>query len=214
MKYSKLDFSEGRRLETDIVEVQINPAGDNLSGRSNFSYNMASGRNYMNVQQTLVLVKPDAIQRGVTGHIIHRLAHAHLRIVGAKVVKVTEALAREHYRSLSDKPFFEELVKYIRGQLHGEEYSGVLALVYQGEDVVKKVREIAGATNPEQAQPKSLRGAYGRVTSKGQIENIIHASSDPQDAEREIKLWFSPHELTHVIYPVKSAGQNGSKKWA
>ena len=168
----------------------------------------------MSIQQTLVLIKPDAIQKAVAGHVLNRLAHAHLRIVGAKVVKVSEALAREHYKSLSDKPFFEELIKYIRGNLHGEEYTGILAFVYQGEEVIKKVREIAGATNPEQAHPQSLRGAYGRVTSKGQIENILHASSDPLDAEREIKLWFSPHELTHLIYPVKALGQNGVQKWA
>ncbi|MBI4052370.1 MAG: nucleoside-diphosphate kinase [Elusimicrobia bacterium] len=167
----------------------------------------------MSLQQTLVLIKPDALQRGVAGHIINRLAHAHLRMVGAKVVKVSEKLAREHYKSLSDKPFFEELIKYIRGRLHGEEHSGVLAIVYQGEDVIAKVREIAGATNPEQAHPKSLRGAYGRVTTKGQIENVIHASSDPQEAEREIKLWFSPYELTHVIFPVKSVSRNGKKDW-
>lgn len=149
------------------------------------------------VQRSLVLIKPDALARNITGHIINRLAHAHLRVVGAKVVRVTQTLAEEHYKHLRDKPFFPELIAFIQGKLHGDNNSGVLAFVYEGPDCVKKIRDIAGATNPEQADPKSLRGQYGRITTKGVMENVIHASSDPDEAQREIKLWFKPEELIH-----------------
>lgn len=147
-------------------------------------------------ERSLVLIKPDALARHITGHIINRLSHANLRIVGAKVVKVNKALAEEHYKHLKDKPFFGELIEFIQGKLtNGAEATGVLAFVYEGPDVVKKIRDIAGATNPEQAAPTTLRGQYGRITTKGVMENVIHASSDPQEAEREINLWFKPEEL-------------------
>jgi nucleoside-diphosphate kinase len=79
----------------------------------------------------------------------------------------------------------------------------VMALVYHGETAIQKVRDICGATNPEEAEPASIRGAYGRITTLGVFENAIHASSDPKDAEREIKLWFAPDEIVYHIYPVK-----------
>lgn len=149
----------------------------------------------MAVEQTLVLIKPDALQKAVAGQVLDRLSMAGLRIVGAKVVVVSRELAEEHYKHLKDKPFFPQLIKYIMGELHGEENSGVLALVYRGESAVAAVRDAAGATNPEQADPKSLRGALGRVTTKGVMENIIHGSSDPEEAQREIALWFSKNEI-------------------
>ena len=152
-----------------------------------------SGKNHS--QRSLVLVKPDALARGIAGHIINRLSHAHLRIVGAKAVRVNKDLAEEHYKHLKDKPFFPELIDFIQGKLHGEENSIILALVYEGEDCIRRIRDIAGATNPEQASPKSLRGQYGRITTKGVMENVIHASSDPQEAEREIRLWFKSDEI-------------------
>lgn len=149
----------------------------------------------MAVEQTLVLIKPDALQKAVAGHVLDRLSLAGLRIVGAKVVKVSRELAEEHYKHLKDKPFFPQLIQYIMGELHGEENSGVLALVYRGENALAVVREVAGATSPEQADPKSLRGALGRITTKGVMENIIHGSSDPEEARREIDLWFSKNEI-------------------
>ena len=158
----------------------------------------------MAIETTLVLIKPDALAKGLTGHVINRLAHAHLRIVGAKVVKVSKALAEEHYRHLKDQPFFPELIQFIQGALHGDEHSGVLALVYQGENAVSKVREIAGATHPEKAHPKSLRGQYGRITTKGVMENVLHASSDPGEGKREVALWFEPKEILQPLHQANS----------
>jgi nucleoside-diphosphate kinase len=156
-----------------------------------------------NVEQALVLIKPDGLKKSLTGNIITKLSEAKLVIIGTKMVKVSRALAEEHYKQLKGQPFFEGLLEYIQGNLHGKPYDRVLALVYQGEDAIRKLRTIAGATNPEQADPVSIRGAYGRITTAGLYENVIHCSSDPQEAEREIKLWFKPEEIVGSIYPSK-----------
>lgn len=149
----------------------------------------------MAIEQTLILIKPDGLFRKLTGLTIDRLDGSGLEMVAARMVSVSEELAREHYKSLSDKPFFTNLIKYIRGEFHGLKDSRVLAMVYRGEGAIAKVRLIAGATNPEQATPGTIRGSFGRITTAGQFENVIHASSDPVDAEREVKLWFKPEEI-------------------
>src|SRR4030042_4904387 len=153
------------------------------------------------MEQTLVIIKPDGLIKSLTGNILSRLSETKLIIIGAKVVQVTDKLAREHYKHLMDKPFFEELVHYIMGDVHHTHR--VLALVYQGENAIAKVREIVGDTNPEKANPVSIRGAYGRITTSGVFENVVHASSTPEDAEHEIKLWFTPAEVVGEIYPTK-----------
>ncbi|MGM0567950.1 MAG: nucleoside-diphosphate kinase [Elusimicrobiota bacterium] len=165
-----------------------------------------SEQNKNKLEQTLVLIKPDGLQKSLTGNILTKLSETQLRIVGAKVVRVTDQLAEKHYGHLKDKPFFSELVKYIKGHLHGKGYRRVLALVYRGENAISKVRKLAGATNPEEALPTTVRGAYGRITTQGVYENVIHTSSSPSEAEREIKLWFSPEEIVDDIYPVKTSG--------
>jgi nucleoside-diphosphate kinase len=124
-------------------------------------------------------------------------------IIGAKMVKVNRELAEAHYCHLKDKPFFGELLDYIQGKIYGEPWDRVMALVYQGEDAVARTRKIAGITNPEEADPVSIRGAYGRITTEGVYENVIHCSSDASEAEREIKLWFKPEEIIGETYPTK-----------
>jgi nucleoside-diphosphate kinase len=156
-------------------------------------------------QNTLVLVKPDGLKKSLTGNILTKLAETRLIIVGAKVVSVSKELAEQHYIHLKDKPFFPDLLNYIQGKIYGEEYQRVLAMVYRGENAIQKVRDIAGSTNPEEADSTSIRGAYGRITTKGVFENVIHASSSTTDAEREIKLWFKPSEIVGNIYPAKKA---------
>lgn len=157
------------------------------------------------MEQTLVLIKPDGLKKSLTGNILTKLSETQLRIVGAKVVRVTDELAEKHYHHLKDMPFFEELKKYIKGQIHGKDYMRVLALVYRGEEAISKVRILAGATNPEEANPTTVRGAYGRITTEGVYENVIHTSANPAEAEREIKLWFEPREIVDEIYPVKKS---------
>ncbi|MFC1809323.1 nucleoside-diphosphate kinase [Candidatus Omnitrophota bacterium] len=149
-------------------------------------------------QKTLVIIKPDGLVKSLTGNILTKLSETKLKIIAAKVVRVSRELAEEHYKTLNDKPFFEDLITYIMGAHHTNR---VLAMIYYGEDAIRKVRGIAGATNPEEAESISIRGMYGRITTKGVFENVIHASSDPKESEREIKLWFDPDEIVTDIYP-------------
>jgi len=153
------------------------------------------------IQQTLVLIKPDGLKKSLTGNILTRLSETKLEIVAAKMARVSKGLAEQHYIFLKDKPFFPELIKYITGDLH--ERRKVLAMVYWGEGAIQKVRDLAGATNPEEANPVSIRGQYGRITTKGVYENVIHASTNEPEAEREIKLWFEPDEIILDLYPTK-----------
>lgn len=164
------------------------------------------------IQQTLVLIKPDGLKKSLTGNILTRLSETRLDIIAAKIVTVSRKLAEEHYCHLKDKPFFEDLIKYICGEFHKKK---VLAMVYYGEEAISKVRELAGLTNPEEADAVSIRGAYGRITTSGVYENVIHASTDEKEAEREIKLWFEPDEIIANIYPVKVVREKVEKKtWA
>jgi nucleoside-diphosphate kinase len=166
------------------------------------------------LQQTLILIKPDGLKKSLTGNILTRLSETKLEIVAAKMVRVSRELAVEHYKYMKDKPFFEELIKYIRGELHDRRK--VMAMVYWGEDAIKKVRELAGSTNPEEADATSIRGAYGRITTKGIYENVLHTSSNEPEAEREIKLWFQPDEIIVDLYATKTVILEKEKKkvWA
>lgn len=165
-------------------------------------------------EQTLVLIKPDGLKKSLTGNVLTRLSESKLEIVAAKIVRVSRQLAEEHYKHMQYKPFFPELIKYIRGELH--QRRKVLAMVYWGKGAISKVRELAGATNPEEADPVSIRGAYGRITTKGVYENVIHTSRDKAEAEREIKLWFSPDEIIVDLYPTRTVQLEKVKKkvWA
>ncbi|MBN1531631.1 MAG: nucleoside-diphosphate kinase [Spirochaetes bacterium] len=155
----------------------------------------------MAVEQTLVLIKPDGLVKSLTGNILSRLSETKLVIIASRVLTVSRELAEEHYAHLKDKPFFDELVHYLMGDLHHTHR--VMALVYQGEGAIAKVRQIVGHTNPEEADPVSVRGAYGRITTTGVFENVVHASSSTEDAEKEIKLWFKPDEVVGDIYPTR-----------
>ena len=166
------------------------------------------------IQQTLVLIKPDGLVRSLTGNILTRLSETKLEIVAAKVMKVSRELAQAHYQHLKGKPFYAELIQYLQGELHDRRK--VMALVYWGEEAIRKVRESAGETNPEKASPTSIRGSFGRIRSSGLFENVIHASSDEEEAAREIKLWFKPEEIILDIYPTKTVtrSQVSVREWA
>lgn len=163
-------------------------------------------------QPTLVLIKPDGLKKSLTGNILTRLAETKLEIVATRIVKVSRELAEAHYCHMKDAPFFEEIIKYIMGDYHKRK---VMALVYWGEDAIQKVRDICGKTNPEEADSVSIRGSYGRITTKGVYENVIHASSNLSEAEREIKLWFEPNEIIVDIFPVKEVTETKKLRiWA
>ncbi len=157
-------------------------------------------------QAVLILIKPDGLKKSLTGNILTRLSETKLEIVAAKMVRVSKELAEEHYKHLKDKPFFKEITKYLQGDLHDRKK--VMALIYWGDEAIKKCRDLAGATNPEEAESTTIRGSYGRITTSGVYENVIHVSSNIAEAEREIKLWFFPKEIIVDLYPVKD------KVWA
>jgi nucleoside-diphosphate kinase len=165
-------------------------------------------------QAVLILIKPDGLKKSLTGNILTRLSETKLEIVAAKMVRVSKALAEEHYKHLKDKPFFGEIVQYLQGDLHDRKK--VMALVYWGNDAITKCRDLAGATNPEEAESTSIRGSYGRITTNGVYENVVHVSSNDSEAEREIKLWFSPDEIIVDLYATKNVvlKEFTSKVWA
>ena len=145
------------------------------------------------MQEVLVLIKPDGFFRGIAGDIIDQFAHSGLKVVGLKMVRPSRKLAGQHYALLKDKFFYGQILDYLTGQFH--QGSCVVAMVLRGRNAIKVCRLIAGATNPEEADPRSVRGKYGRITTKGLFENVVHVSSDLSQARREIALWFKKKEL-------------------
>ncbi|MBU1090448.1 MAG: nucleoside-diphosphate kinase [Candidatus Omnitrophica bacterium] len=168
----------------------------------------------MDNEAVLILIKPDGLKKSLTGNILTRLSETKLEIVAAKMVRVSEELAHEHYKQLKQEPFFKDLIQYIRGEYHDRRK--VMALVYWGEQALQRCRELAGATNPEKAESTSIRGSYGRITTLGVYENVIHVSSDRKEAEREIKLWFCPEEIIVNLFSTKEVEEKAAKKkvWA
>ena len=163
------------------------------------------------MKKTLIIIKPDAVMRGKVGELISRFEKKGLKIIGLKMEQLNEVKLNTHYEHLKEQPFFLELIKYIKGDLH--EDNRVMALVYWGQEAIKKVREIAGVTNPEEANPVSIRGAYGRILTNGLFENVVHASSSESEAEREIKLWFNPAEIVINLYPsIKTEVENSEQE--
>ena len=136
------------------------------------------------MQRTLVLVKPDAVQRGLIGEILSRLERRGLRFAAIKLMSVSEALAGRHYAEHHGKPFYEGLVRFITS-------SPIVAAVVEGEDAVRIVRATMGATDPAQADAGTVRGDL--ALSIGQ--NVVHGSDSPESAAREIDLFFSPDEI-------------------
>jgi nucleoside-diphosphate kinase len=163
------------------------------------------------LEQTLVLIKPDALKNSLTGYILSQLSEFHtgLRFAGAKIVHVSRMLAEEHYAEHRGKVFFPGLIDFIMGIIQYPDQPHrrrVIALVYQGPNAVQKIREIVGPTNPHEAREKKpgsirslgtlvpIRDAQGNEIGQ-RMENLIHASANPDDAEREIKLWFQPSDI-------------------
>jgi nucleoside-diphosphate kinase len=136
------------------------------------------------MERTLILIKPDGVQRGLVGEIIARFERRGLQIVGLKFVDVSSALAKAHYREHVGKPFFKGLVDYITS-------CPVVAIVVEGPKAIELCRTAIGATDPLAATPGSIRGDYGATVGR----NLVHGSDGPKAAAREIKLFFRPSEL-------------------
>jgi nucleoside-diphosphate kinase len=135
-------------------------------------------------ERTLVLVKPDAVERRLAGDILARFERRGLDVIAAKLVLVDMALAKEHYAEHREKPFFAELVEFITS-------APTLALVLEGESAIRVVRSTMGATNPVESAPGTIRGDLALAMPN----NLVHGSDSPESAEREIQLWFPDDEL-------------------
>ncbi len=147
-------------------------------------------------ERCLVLIKPDALEKRLTGIIVDRLERLGLDIVAAKVVSLTEDLVRQHYSHLAGKPFLEGVIRYMMGDYNHIANHKIIAFVFQGEDCVAKIRTALGVTNPDNAAAYTIRGSFGKFDKAADIVyNCAHASDNPQDAEREIALWFKPEEI-------------------
>jgi nucleoside-diphosphate kinase len=131
------------------------------------------------VSRTLILVKPDAFERGLTGEVITRFERKGLRPVAMKLMTVDEGFAHRHYAEHAEKPFFGELVSFITG-------GPLVAMVVEGSDAVAAARQIIGATNPLEAAPGSIRGDFAAEVTF----NLVHGSDSDESADREIALWF------------------------
>ncbi|MCD6542823.1 MAG: nucleoside-diphosphate kinase [Thermoplasmata archaeon] len=138
----------------------------------------------MEKERTFVMIKPDAVQRGLVGEIISRFEKKGIKIVAMKMLKVDRELAEKHYAVHKGKPFFEPTVKYITS-------SPVIAMVLEGYNVIEMVRSMVGKTNPQEAAAGTIRGDYGQHIGR----NIIHASDGKETAEYEINLWFKQEEI-------------------
>ena len=136
------------------------------------------------MEKTFVIVKPDGVQRGLTGEIISRLERRGLKLVAAKFMAVSLELAEKHYSIHKGKPFYDGVIKYITA-------SPVMAMVWEGPDAVAAVRQTMGATRPTEAAPGSVRHDFGLEVGR----NLTHASDSVENGKIEIDLWFSADEL-------------------
>ena len=144
-------------------------------------------------ERTLIILKPDAVQRHVAGRIISRFEDKGLKLVGAKFMQISDELARRHYAVHKGKPFFERAVKYMSS-------SPVIVMVWEADGVIEMSRKLMGATFGFEAEPGTVRGDFG--CSKGY--NLIHGSDSPESAMYEIGLYFKPEEL--IEYPFDDEG--------
>ncbi len=136
------------------------------------------------MERTLVLVKPDGVQRGLIGKVITRLERRGLKLVGMKLMQVDDALARQHYGEHVDRPFFAGLVDFIKS-------SPVVAMAWEAENAVEAVRNTMGQTNPTTSPPGTIRGDLGLDIGR----NLVHGSDSPESAVRELALFFTGAEL-------------------
>jgi nucleoside-diphosphate kinase len=136
------------------------------------------------LERTLVLVKPDGVQRGLIGEVVSRLERRGLRLVGAKFLNVSKGLAETHYAIHKGKPFYAGLINYITS-------SPVLAMVWEGPNAITAVRQTMGSTRPTEAAPGSLRHDFALEVGR----NLTHASDSVENGEKEVALWFKTDEL-------------------
>jgi nucleoside-diphosphate kinase len=147
----------------------------------------------MPAEQTLILCKGDAVQRGLVGDIISRLERRGFVLTAMKLLNVSEELAKKHYAEHDGKPFFKSLVAYITS-------SPIVAMVISGESAIESCRQMIGATDPRKAAPGTIRADLAQTIGR----NLVHGSDSPDSAQREIAIWFAPNELAVRTHPLQN----------
>ncbi|MCB1130931.1 MAG: nucleoside-diphosphate kinase [Verrucomicrobiae bacterium] len=142
----------------------------------------------MALETTLILFKPDAIQKRVTGTVLKRYEDAGFTIRGIKMMKLSDEILAEHYSHIADKPFFPDVRSFMQE-------TPVIALALEGEDVISKVRDLLGPTDSTQAAPGTIRGDFGFKDADAKMRNVCHASDSPEAAAAEIKRFFGDDEV-------------------
>ncbi len=140
--------------------------------------------------RTFLMVKPDGVQRGLVGNVISRMENKGLKLVAMKMIHISPDLASHHYEEHKGKPFYDGLIEFITS-------APVVAMIWEGDDVIEMVREAVGATDPRKSAPGTIRGDLAVFTGK----NIVHASDSPESAKREIGLFFKDKELCAYSLP-------------
>ncbi|CAF2490506.1 unnamed protein product [Rotaria sp. Silwood2] len=178
---NKQEYCSNKDADDSLCENQIfdQPSSSKLS-----KLNMAGAS-----ERTFIMVKPDGVQRGLVGDIIHRFEQRGYKLVALKMIQAPKALLESHYEEHKGKKFYEPLLTYIGS-------GPVVAMVWEGLNVITVGRKMLGATDPAKSDPGTIRGDFGIVTGR----NIVHGSDSESAAKREIDLWFRPDEVSNWVH--------------
>lgn len=136
------------------------------------------------MERTLIIAKPDAVQRGLIGEIMNRFERKGLKLIGLKMIHLQDALLKEHYAEHLDKPFFKDLAQFMKS-------SPVVVMAWEGNDIIASVRLIVGSTKPREADAGTIRGDFAISTGR----NVVHASDSEESGEKEVELFFGENEV-------------------
>ena len=144
------------------------------------------------IERTFTMIKPDAVERGLTGQVIARLEAEGLKVVAMKMIKVDNKRAKKLYEVHKGKPFYDDLIKYAMS-------GPVVTMILEGEDAVRRLRQVIGATDPSKAEPGTVRRDFGLTV----LKNVIHAADSPENAEREMRIFFKKSEILSYEFQTK-----------
>jgi nucleoside-diphosphate kinase len=145
------------------------------------------------IEQTFSMIKPDAVERGLTGQVIAILEAKGLKVVAMRMIKIDNKRAKKLYEVHKGKPFYNDLIEYAMS-------GPVVTMILDGEDAVRRLRQVIGATDPSKAEPGTVRRDFGLTV----LKNVIHASDSPENAEREMRIFFKPSEI--ISYKLQTKG--------
>jgi nucleoside-diphosphate kinase len=144
------------------------------------------------IEQTFSMIKPDAVERGLTGQVIARLEAKGLKVVAMRMIKIDNKRAKKLYEAHKGKPFYNDLIEYAMS-------GPVVAMILEGEDAIRGLRQVIGATDPSKAEPGTVRRDFGLTV----LKNVIHASDSPENAEREKRIFFKKSEIVSYEFRTK-----------